>query len=343
MISRSVRLVEQGWIPDQVIRFGIRHLCKIRLKELARDNPERFIENNRKLYHDATREQIAVETKKANKQHYELPTEFFKLVLGNYLKYSCSYFKTGRETLTEAEVNTLGLYADRAQLIDGQSILDLGCGWGSMTLYMAERYPNSRITAVSNSHTQRQYIESELGKRGLSNVRVITCDINYLELTETFDRIVSIEMLEHVTNHQVLFAKIASWMNNDALMFVHIFTHLLAGYRFMVKDETDWMAQYFFSGGMMPADQQFLHYQKELCVIDHWVLNGSHYEQTANLWLKNMDHHKQKIMTHFKATYGNSYKIWFQRWRVFFMSCAELFAYRNGSEWVVSHYLFTKR
>lgn len=337
-------LVEKKIIPDPIIRFGIRQLCKQRLKEIHRYNPEKLFAKSSKFIkecHDLNK--IAEATQEANQQHYELPTEFFKIVLGQHLKYSCSQFNDMTTSLTQAESKTLQLYAQRAQLNDNQKILDLGCGWGSMSLFMAQQYPNAQITAVSNSTSQKKHIESECKLRNINNITVITCDINQLSLNEKFDRIISIEMLEHVKNHKKLFANIASWLTPNGLLFIHIFSHLLAAYPFTINDESDWMAKYFFTGGVMPANHQFLYYQEQLTIQDHWVLNGSHYEKTANAWLKNLDSNTNTILKLFMPVYGKDSQLWLQRWRLFFMACAELFGYKQGNEWIVSHYLFKPR
>ena len=343
MLKEILKLTELGLIPDTLVRYGIRKLCRQRLKDINRHDPEKLIANSEDYIKHCSNKKIAIETDKANEQHYELPTEFFKLVLGKHLKYSCSQYREKNLSLTEAELHTLQLYAKRAQLTDGQTILDLGCGWGSMSLYMAENFPHSNIVSVSNSKSQKEYIDEQAKLRRLKNINVITCDVNKLTFEQQFDRIISIEMLEHIKNHQRLFTILSQWTKPDGLIFIHIFSHLLAAYPFEIKDETDWMAKYFFTGGVMPADNQFLHYQQDLVIKDHWLLNGTHYEKTSNAWLKNLDAKREQILPILKSTYGDNYKIWLQRWRIFFMACAELFGYKKGTEWVVSHYLFTPR
>lgn len=343
MIKLLLQMAEIGILPDPLVRYGIRVLCKQRLKSINRDDPEKLVEQSNHFIFGCKERVIALETDVANKQHYELPTEFFQLVLGEHLKYSCSLYKDKRQLLSDAEQDTLSLYAKRSKLQNGQTILDLGCGWGSMSLFMAQKYPDSKIVSVSNSKSQKKYIDQQARIRNLNNIQVITCDVNKLKFEKKFDRILSIEMLEHVSNHQELFSRIAKWTKPNGLIFIHIFSHLLAAYPFEINDESDWMAKYFFTGGMMPANNQFLYYQKDLVIQDHWLLNGTNYENTSNAWLINLDCNIQQICHILKSTYGNDYRKWLNRWRIFFMACAELFAYKKGTEWVVSHYLFSPR
>ena len=288
--------------------------------------------------------QIAIETDKANEQHYELPTAFFEAVLGKRLKYSACFFPHDRTELDEAEEFALQIYSDRAQLNDEQHILELGCGWGSFTLWMAERYPNAKITAVSNSATQRQHILSKAEKYGLMNIDVITCDVNVLELQQNaFDRVVSVEMFEHVRNYQKLFEKIQSWLKADGLLWCHIFCHRFLHYPFEIKSEYDWMSRYFFTGGLMPASSTFLHFQQHLELSQHWQWSGTHYEKTANAWLENMDRNAEQLKPLFEKVYGQDAAAWWQRWRIFFMACAELFGFEHGQEWIIGHFLFKKK
>ena len=289
---------------------------------------------------------IAINTADANSQHYELPSGFFELVLGRQLKYSGCLYPGGRETLDQAEEAMLALTAQRARLGDGERILELGCGWGSLSLWMAEHYPRSAITAVSNSRTQRRYIEGQAAARGLRNLHVITCDMNELSFPAgtSFDRVVSVEMFEHMRNYQVLMRRISGWLASEGTLFVHIFTHKSYAYPFEVRDATDWMAQYFFTGGIMPSDDLLLYFQDELGIADHWQVDGTHYSKTSEHWLENMDRHRAGIEPILAKAYGESQvRRWWNYWRVFFMSCAELWGYAGGREWLVSHYLFTKR
>ena len=238
----------------------------------------------------------------------------------------------------------LALYAERAQLADGQEILELGCGWGSLALYNAARFPHSRITAISNSRTQKEHIDVEAKKRGITNLMIVTCDINAFDIdANRFDRVVSVEMFEHLKNYQLLFRNIARWLKPGGLLFTHIFTHHKFSYRFVSQGPSDWMSRYFFTGGQMPAHNLFSYFQDDLQLLQNWKVNGRHYQQTAEHWLQNMDTHKAEILPIFAATYGhNNVTKWWAYWRVFYMSCAELWGYRDGEEWMVSHYLFQK-
>jgi len=340
----ALDLSESGFIPSIVLRRGIRLLIKHRLKEIHATDPELMASDQFKFIQQMNKSPIALLTEKANEQHYEIPAHFYQYVLGDYQKYSSCYWDSETTCLTEAEELALIKTCEHAKLQDDQSILELGCGWGSLTLFMAKRFPNSRITAVSNSHSQREYILSKAKKRGLNNIKVITCDMNDYKPEQTFDRIVSVEMMEHMRNYSALYEKIASWLNNDGKFFKHIFVHRSTPYAFDVKDESDWMSQYFFSGGMMPSDDLPLWFQEHLTIQNRWRWNGTHYEKTANAWLENMENNREEIFSILEKTYGeeNAEK-WWNRWRMFFMACAELFGYRNGDEWWVSHYLFSKK
>ena len=344
IIHKSLKLVESGLIPDQAIRAAIRALSKKRLIQEGRYDPEQAAQRYMDVLNMLKSSEIAVATDKANEQHYELPTEFFQAVLGKRLKYSACYFPNEKTTLDEAEENALQLYAERAQLKDGQHILELGCGWGSLTLWMAEHYPNAKITAVSNSATQRQHIQAQAQARGFSNLKVITCDVNVLELEPaSFDRVVSVEMFEHVRNYQRLFEKIQGWLKADGLLWCHIFCHRFLHYPFEIKSEYDWMSKYFFTGGLMPSASTFLHFQQHLELSQHWQWSGTHYEKTANTWLDNMDRQQAELKPLFQQVYGKDAAAWWQRWRIFFMACAELFGLEQGQEWVVGHFLFKKK
>ncbi|HBL66081.1 MAG TPA: SAM-dependent methyltransferase, partial [Achromobacter sp.] len=287
---------------------------------------------------------VAIHTDDANAQHYELPAEFFTLCLGRQLKYSGCYYATGRETLDQAEAAMLELYGVRAELADGQRILELGCGWGSLTLWMAERYPTARITAVSNSASQRQHIQAQCRARGLDNVEVITCDVNTLQLhPQTFDRCVSVEMFEHMRNYQALLARIASWLRPGGKLFVHLFAHRSLMYPFETEGDDNWMGRHFFTGGLMPSADTLLWFQGDLRIEARWLVDGSHYQRTANHWLANQDASRAQVLTVLEKAYGAPLaRLWFNRWRMFWMACAELFGYQNGQAWMVAHYRFAR-
>ena len=339
------RLAESGLIPDGLLRFGIRRLCATRLREERAGGEEAVWSRFRDRLEQLRQSPLALHTDAANRQHYELPPRFFELCLGKRLKYSSCYYPTGRETLDEAEEKMLALYDERAELVDGQDILELGCGWGSLTLWMAARYPGSRITAVSNSRPQREHIEARCRELGLRNVRVITEDVNRLSLDPAqFDRVVSVEMFEHVRNYQVLLERIASWLRPGGKLFVHIFCHRELMYPFETERDDDWMGRHFFTGGLMPAADTFLHFQQHMVVEQEWRLAGSHYEKTSNHWLANQDANREEILRVLAGTYGTAQaRLWHQRWRMFWMACAELFGYDHGNEWLVGHYRFQRR
>lgn len=334
-------LLKQDRIPDFLIRNGIRGLLKQRLKEENKGAEELQQAHMEKIIEELKSSPIAIETKAANEQHYEVPTEFYQKVLGKNMKYSSGYWHEGVTDLNTSEEDMLSITCERAQLQDGMKILELGCGWGSLTLYMAQRYPNARITGVSNSKTQKTYIDQEAEKRGLKNINIITEDINVFTTQEKFDRAVSVEMFEHMRNYKFLLEKIAGFMNEDGKLFVHIFTHKDYTYYFDVKDDTDWMSKYFFTGGIMPSDHLLLYFHDHFGIEKHWRVDGTHYSRTSEAWLKNMDQNKASIYPLFEKTYGKENATqWWVYWRVFFMSCAELWGYKNGTEWFVSHYLF---
>ena len=336
-------LAERGLLPDALLRLGIRRLCTQRLRDEAAADPDAAARRNAALVDELRRSPVAIHTDAANRQHYELPPAFFLRCLGPRLKYSGCYYPTGRETLGEAEDAMLALYGERAGLADGQDILELGCGWGSLTLWMAERYPNARITAVSNSAPQRRYIEAQCLQRGFSNVRVLTCDVNRLELPEgAFDRCVSVEMFEHMRNYQALLGRIGGWLRDDGKLFVHIFCHRILLYPFETAGEDNWMGRHFFTGGLMPAADTLLWFQDALRIEDRWLVDGTHYERTANHWLANQDARRDDVMAILRQAYGDAAPLWFQRWRMFWMACAELFGYDGGREWMVAHYRFAK-
>jgi cyclopropane-fatty-acyl-phospholipid synthase len=343
MISLD-NLLEKSILPDPLIRIGIRRMLAGKIREETRPGIEE--QKAALLAHVAELKSspIAVQTRAANEQHYEVPTRFFQLVLGPRLKYSSALWPHDVVTLADAEEAMLTLTCQRAALADGQHILELGCGWGSLSLWMAEKYPNARITSVSNSATQKQHIDSEAARLGFKNLTIVTQDMNIFDTVDTFDRVVSVEMFEHMKNYQALLAKIARWLKPGGSLFVHIFTHREFAYHYEDRGDSDWITRYFFSGGQMPSDDLLLYFQDDLTIDNHWIVSGTHYQQTAEAWLTNMDEHRDEILPILAATYGDTQvQRWWSYWRIFFLSCAELWGYRDGNEWLVSHYLFKKK
>ncbi len=336
--------LEENKLPDFLIRFGIRRLLKVRLDDEDKGTLE-LQQNHLNEYIDSLKKSpVAVNTRDANEQHYEVPTEFYKYVLGKRMKYSGGLWNANVDSLDTSEEDMLALSVVRAEIKNGQSVLELGCGWGSMSLYIAEKFPKCKVIGVSNSKTQKEYIDAVAKERGLKNVKIITMDMNVFTIATKFDRIVSVEMLEHMKNYQALFKRISGFLKEDGKFFVHIFTHKTFAYPFEVIDESDWMAKYFFTGGMMPSHDLFLHFQDDISILKQWTVDGRHYGKTSEAWLKNMDSNREKILPIFEKTYGkeNTTK-WWVYWRVFFMSCAELWNFDEGQEWIVSHYLFAKK
>jgi cyclopropane-fatty-acyl-phospholipid synthase len=334
LIAAASKIVERAPVPDMLTRAGIDMLCGRTARELARSDPDA----EREFARDMAQRPIAVHTRDANAQHYEVPSEFFALVLGPHRKYSCCYYDRTGMTLGEAEERALDLTAEHAQLADGQDILELGCGWGSLSLYMAQRFPKARITAVSNSHSQRAYIEAEAQLRQIRNLSVITCDMNAFTTENSFDRVVSVEMFEHMSNWRSLFANVRSWMKPDARFFMHVFSHRRIPYRYKTEDDADWIAQYFFTGGIMPSHGLPRQFSDLFEVEQDWLWDGAHYQHTALDWLANFDARRDEILPIFRSVYGDATPIWMRRWRIFFLATAGMFGHAGGREWGVSHY-----
>ena len=337
------KLLINNQIPDFLIRMGIRKYLKQRLREENKGGGEAQQRHLLQLIHTLKNAPIAVNTAEANEQHYEVPTEFYQYCLGENLKYSCGFWKPGVTDIDTSERDMLELTCERAGLANGQNVLELGCGWGSLSLFMAGKYPGSIFTVVSNSRTQKQHIEEQAFLRNIQNLKVVTADMNTFHTDEKFDRVVSVEMFEHMRNYKLLMQKVASFLDDHGKLFVHIFTHKEFAYLFEVKDETDWMSKYFFSGGIMPSNDLLLHFNDDLIMEKQWFVNGTHYAKTSEAWLRNMDNHRDEIMPLFEQTYGKEEALkWWVYWRIFYMSCAELWNYDDGNEWMVSHYLFHK-
>ena len=341
--KKFIDLAEKGILPDFLIRMGIRRLCRKRLQKLHNDDCEKSAVSESKHIREADLTEVAPVPRKANEQHYEVPANFYKLVLGPNLKYSCCLWEEGTRSLAEAEEHALATTCKRASLENGQSVLELGCGWGSLSLWMAKHYPDSEITSVSNSNSQREFIESKARERGIQNLTVLTDDINRFNPKACFDRVVSVEMFEHVCNHRELFQRIDSWLNQGGLLFTHVFCHRTSSYRFLEEGEDDWMAKYFFSGGTMPGDSLFLKISGNLRLQEQNRWSGMHYARTAEAWLENIDNQKIQVLKAFQSSLDEpEAKKMFHRWRIFFLACAETFAFAKGQEWWVSHYLFRK-
>ena len=335
--------VEQGLVPDAVIRSGIRRLCERRLREIAAGECEASARATEVFVSAMDAAEIAPVPHLANEQHYEVPAEFFALVLGPHRKYSSAWWPEGTADLGHAEDRALDATCEHAALADGHAILELGCGWGSLTLRMGERYPNAHISAVSNSHSQRAFILAEAARRGLRNVEVITADMNRFSIDRRFDRVVSVEMFEHMRNWRALFARVHDWLRPGGRFLMHVFCHRSTPYAFVDAGPSDWMSRHFFSGGMMPSDDLALRFQDALRFVQRWRWDGVHYQRTANAWLANLDAHRAQAMHVLAGAYGEANAAqWLQRWRIFFMACAEMFGYRGGQEWWVSHYLFER-
>jgi len=339
-MKTSLNLIERGYVPKPLLRHGIRKLLAERLKE-----QRAIFESDRDAaladwVAEMRSSEVAPVPKKANEQHYDVPPEFFELSLGTRLKYSSAFYSDASTTLDEAEEEMLRLTAVRADLADGQDVLELGCGWGSLTLWMAANFPASRIRAVSNSTPQREHIMARAAERGLSNIEVRTADMNNFSTDARFDRVVSVEMFEHMRNWEKLLGRVRGWLRPSGRVFLHVFAHQHYAYPFEVKDESDWMSKYFFTGGMMPCTDLIHHLDIPFEIEQKWDVSGTHYARTSEDWLRNLESNKGRVLSLFRETYGAKEAVrWYHRWRVFFLSCAELFAFKNGKEWIVSHVL----
>jgi cyclopropane-fatty-acyl-phospholipid synthase len=349
LLEFGIEIVERGWMPDSFTRLAIRRLCRQRLNMVDHRKGLTSAERDAELIEALGAGPIAVVPEKANQQHYELPPEFFGLMLGPHRKYSCCYFAGIQSSLAEAEEAALQATCDHAELADGQDILELGCGWGSLSLWMAQRYPRSRITAVSNSAPQRCHIEATAAQRGLGNLHVITADMNRFAPPRTrsgegtFDRVVSVEMFEHMRNHSKLLARIAGWLRPAGKLLVHIFCHRELTYLFETEGAENWMGRLFFSGGIMPSVDWLRRFDRDLQVTRQWTWNGQHYQRTCEAWLAHLDARRPEVMQVLRRTYGSTCAHrWYHRWRTFLLSGAELFGFQRGQEWFVSHYLLER-
>jgi len=341
--QKAVDWTETGLVPDSVIRAGIRRLLERKLAEIHAGDVEKAAIIKNRFVQMMREAPIAPVPDIANAQHYEVPAEFFAEVLGVQRKYSCCYWPKGTPDLDAAEESALDITADRAGIEDGMRVLDLGCGWGSLSLWIARRFPNAMVTSVSNSRSQHDYIAAAANREGLTNLEVIVSDMNDFAPAGRYDRIVSVEMFEHMRNYHELFRRIGSWLLPDGRFFLHVFCHRTTPYEYLDKGPGDWMSRHFFTGGIMPSADLPLRIAGHLAVERQWQWNGGHYAQTLRAWLDRMDSRKHAVMPILGATYGDADAgRWWMRWRIFFMACEELFAYNGGSEWYVSHYLLRK-
>ena len=333
-VSTIIGAAERVPLPDAVVRAAIHRLCSRTATRLS----ERDARADALFADEMAARAIAEFTDEANAQHYDVPAAFFARVLGPNRKYSSCFYKEPASTLQEAEEEALRQTVEHARIADGQSILELGCGWGSLSLWMARQFPHAQVTAVSNSNSQREFIEGEAARRGLSNLRVITCDMNSFDIEARFDRIVSVEMFEHMMNWRDLLIRVRSWLKPDGRFFMHIFTHRSGSYLFDRADRDDWIAQHFFTGGVMPSHHLIRQYSGILEVEREWRWSGTHYQRTALDWLRNFDAHREEIEPVLRGVYAAETALWMRRWRWFFLATAGLFAYAGGGEWGVSHY-----
>ncbi|MGI9238016.1 MAG: SAM-dependent methyltransferase [Woeseiaceae bacterium] len=330
-------------MPDSVIRRGVRRLLEGKLREIRAGDVEFAARTTTEFAGMMRQSPVALVPALANEQHYEVPAEFYVNVLGENRKYSCCHWGTDVGTLAEAEESALQLTVERAGIRDGMKVLDLGCGWGSLSLWIAEHFPSAAVTSVSNSTSQRDFIRTTAIERGIENLNVIVCDMNDFEADGSFDRIVSVEMFEHMRNYEELYRRISSWLVSDGRFFMHIFCHRSTPYEYIDKGPSDWMSRHFFSGGIMPSADLPLLFQQDLNLEQRWAWNGHHYTKTCRAWLNQMDSSRGAVMPILADTYGQEEAgRWWMRWRMFFMACEELFRFNDGQEWFVSHYLFRK-
>jgi cyclopropane-fatty-acyl-phospholipid synthase len=342
-IVSAIDWAERGWMPDRAVRWGIRRLLAARLRLERGRSKEEALRRKSDFVESCKRGSIAQAVKLANEQHYEVPSDFYLRVLGPRLKYSSCLWNDDVRDLRAAEEAMLRLTCERAEIRDGMEILELGCGWGSLSLWMAEQYPNSRILAVSNSRTQKAHIDEQARIRGFSErLQIVTCDMNDFDVKRRFDRVVSVEMFEHMRNHEALLRRVSQWLGDEGKLFVHIFVHRELAYPFEVDGDNDWMARHFFTGGIMPSFDWFRHFATDLRLEQAWAVNGQHYAKTLEAWLQQLDDQRDELEAIFQGTYGADASVRLNRWRIFLMACAELFDYAEGTEWHVGHYLLGK-
>jgi len=327
--SWQIALAERGLLPLPLVRLGIRSLLRSRLTTIAGSDRDQFVQTLRAS-------PIAIETGKANEQHYEVPTAIFENVLGPHRKYSCCYWPEGAQSLADAELASLEQVCERAQIHDGQRILDLGCGWGSFSLYAARRFPHAQVVAVSNSRSQATFIN----ERRPPNLEVVTADMNDFEPSGAFDRVVSIEMFEHMRNYEELLRRIAGWLKPSGRLFVHVFCHHAHAYPFQTDGNDNWLGRHFFTGGLMPSLDMFRSFTADLTIEEQWSVGGIHYQRTAAAWRENLEERHAEVLSLLRGQYGTDAELWYHRWRLFFTACEELFGYRGGKEWLVGHYRF---